>query len=77
MGCRVGITTDVEGRKAHWQNEYKYRKFRNWQIVQTFSSKTAAQEWETSYSTKSGCVSHPGGEGSERATWYGYRFDFD
>jgi len=77
MGCRIGITTNPEQRKKDWQEDYKYRKFRSWKIIQTFRSKTAAQKWENEEKESSGCVAHAGGSGSEIATWSGYKFFFD
>lgn len=74
MGCRIGMTTDVEERKTYWQSQHP--NLYNWQILGTYSSKTEAQRAETSFANQHGCVSHPGGDGSEYDTWYVYKFNY-
>ena len=75
MPCRVGITTDPTARRTYWNG--RVIGLRDWRIVSNHSSKNAAQRAEIAYSRRSGCVSHPGGSGPERATWSVYRFTYD
>lgn len=77
MGCRIGITTNLKERKNYWKEKYKYRNFRNWRIVRTFRTKTNAQNWENEEKKRTGCVAYSGGAGPEKATYYGYKFNFD
>ena len=76
MVCRVGITTDLIGRRADWESKYP-RTFRNWQVVETHYSKSQAQARETMLAGEWDCESHPGGDGPEDATWYVYYFQHD
>lgn len=76
MACRVGITTDLIARRTYWQSRYP-ATMRNWQVVDTFYSKSAAQSHETRLAELWGCESHHGGEGPELATWYVYYFKHD
>ena len=73
MACRVGITTDPVRRKQDWQRQYP--RLRNWRILSTHNSKSAAQQRESQEARNRGCTAHPGGEGPERATWYVYYFE--
>lgn len=75
MACRVGITTDPQGRQAYWRS--RCRNLRNWQILQRYSSKQEAQQRETYEARQRGCEAHPGGDGPEWATWYVYYFQHD
>ena len=59
MPCRVGITTDLEARRAYWEGQVEGLK--NWRHLKTFSTKEEAQEYETDYADRYGCVSHGGG----------------
>ncbi len=74
MNCRVGITTDPESRKRFWMGQYPH--LRTWQILGTHRSKSEAQRQENFEAQRRGCVAHPGGAGSEYATWYVYFFEF-
>ena len=65
MACRVGMTTDPEGRRAYWQRQHP--TLRNWQILQVVNTKSEAQRLESSYAHQYGCVSSPGGDGPENA----------
>ena len=76
MACRVGITTNKNERRQHWEKKYP-RTFRNWEIKKTCLSKSAAQSEETRLAQAHGCQAHPGGAGSEDATWYVYYFEHD
>ena len=74
MACRIGITADPDERKRFWKG--KYRKFDKWEILSTHRSKSAAQAAETKLAEKHGCTAHGGGAGSEKATWYVYKFKY-
>lgn len=74
MPCRVGITTDPDARRAYWDG--RVAGLRDWRIVSTHHSKSAAQQAEANYSVRTGCVSFPGGSGPARATWFVYRFTY-
>lgn len=75
MACRVGITTDLDRRKAEWKQEYP--NLRNWKIENEYETKTEAQAEENRIAKKRGCKSSPGGDGDEHATWYVYSFEYD
>lgn len=74
MPCRVGITTNPEERKQHWQNQHP--TLRNWQILATYPTKSQAQQRETQEAASRGCQASPGGAGPEVATWSVYYFDY-
>lgn len=74
MACQVGITTDPDRRKAEWERERP--RLRNWMILSTHSTKSAAQTAENRQAAAYGCNSGAGGGGSEYATWYVYKFDY-
>lgn len=74
MACQIGISTDPARRKKEWQAERP--TLRNWQIVSTHRTKSAAQKAESKLAASSRCNSHPGGAGPEKATWHVYRFTY-
>ena len=74
MACQVGITTDPDRRKREWQSERP--SLRNWRIVSTHRTKSAAQKKESEVAGNSGCNAHAGGSGPENATWHVYRFTY-
>ena len=74
MACRVGITQDMETRKAFWQRDYP--RLRNFRRISTHRTKSAAQAAETKKARAHGCDHHPGGGGPERGTWYVYHFTY-
>ena len=78
LSCRIGITTDLETRKQFWKREYlkKGKVIKNWTVLNTHQSKSSAQEEETREAKKQNCVAYPGGRGSEKATWYVYKFEY-
>ena len=76
MACRVGITTNQMERCRYWERKYP-RTFRNWRIMETHYSKSAAQSGETRLAQIYGCESHAGGAGPDHATWYVYYFEHD
>ena len=74
MACQIGITTDPDRRRREWRSQRP--TLRNWRILSTHRSKSAAQREESKLAARSTCSSHAGGVGPERATWYVYRFTF-
>ena len=72
MPCRVGITTNLKERRAHWEGEHP--SLRSWKTLLRTSSKTVAQAKETVYAGANGCEHGPGGGGPQSATWYVYHF---
>ena len=74
MACRVGMTTELEERKKHW--ERLHPTLANWRVLSQHNSKTAAQEAETEAAQRLGCVSSPGGDGPEYARWSVYYFTY-
>ena len=76
MASVVGITTDTERRKREHQQDYRYRGLYNWQVLSKHSTKSAAQNEENRLARLYGYHAHPGGAGSEYATWYVYQFDY-
>jgi len=83
MACRIGITTDPEGRRSYWQNQAP--GFANWEILEVFRSKPAAKEYETQYALRHGCHGalsdlDPPVTAKERQPehewWYVYHFDY-
>jgi len=73
MPCRVGITTDLDARRAYWQNQVV--GFVNWRILSRFRSKEEAQEYETRYARRHGCRAFAGGPDTP-GIWHVYRFDY-
>ncbi|NWF77826.1 MAG: hypothetical protein HXY36_04455 [Chloroflexi bacterium] len=83
MPCRIGITTDPEGRREYWQKQAA--GFDNWQILEIFRSRAAAKEYQTEYALRHGCEAALGDldapvTARELATehdwWYVYHFDY-
>ena len=74
MGCRIGITTDLERRKQEWLNDYP--NMTGWETFAPFDSKENAQNWENTNFPE--CDKHPGGDDSDdpNAEWSGYKFNF-
>ena len=72
MRCRVGITTNPEGRKQYWKR--KHPTLRNWKILGRHKTKSSAQTRETAEAKRRGCDASPGGGGQEVATWHVYYF---
>lgn len=75
MGCRIGITTDLATRKAHW--ELVYRGMQNWQVLAGPLSKAQAQAEETRLAGQYGCEAHAGGDDPDvpGLSWYVYGFN--
>ena len=74
MACRVGITMDPERRMSEWR--LSHPNLFNWRILQTHSTKSAAQAAENEFASQYGCIAHPGGDGPEYAIWYVYYFQY-
>lgn len=77
MGCRIGITTNLEQRKSYW--EEKYLTLKEWQILDgPFTSKAGAQKRETELANKYNCEAHGGGDDPDNlgAQWYVYGFNY-
>lgn len=73
MACRIGITMNPARRKKEWQLEYP--NLRNWAVLGTYDSKSAAQARENAEANRAGCAAAPGGNGPKFATWHVYRFE--
>ena len=69
---------DVERRKKEWERKYlkKGKVIKNWTVISIHQSKSLAQEVETRSAKKQNCEAHPGGRGSEKATWYVYKIEY-
>lgn len=63
MACRVGITTDLEERKAYWMRQHP--NLYDWRIEGKYSTKWQVQAGEDRIARERGCNAHPGGAGSE------------
>lgn len=75
MGCRIGITTNLEERKQFWQS--KYDGFDNWEVLVGPLSKEEAQKKETELAQARSCEAHAGGDDSDtNEGWYVYYFTF-
>ena len=68
---RVGITTDIDERKAYWSREYP--NLRNWQIVEIGLTYDQAQKIENDY-IKRGYKGHAGGERKAGSQYKVYTF---
>ena len=74
MPCRIGITTDPIRRRREW--ERRHPTLHNWQIYETYGSKSRAQADVIALARLYGCDFGIGGGGLEIATWYVYGFDY-
>jgi hypothetical protein len=83
MPCKIGITMNPDEKRVFWENQAA--GFTNWQILELFRSKAAAQEYETAYALRHGCEADLGGAdvpGTSREPmiehewWYIYHFDY-
>ena len=73
MACRVGITTNLERRKAEWQK--KYPNLRNWKKFGPYPTKEAAQRREEQLADQNNCKAFRGGRNKKDAEWYAYKFN--
>ena len=69
--CRVGITTNPEGRKLDWQRQHP--SLDHLEILETYDTQQEAQVAETMAVAQCGCESAPGGRDAP-GPWYVYRF---
>ena len=76
MACRIGMTTNVEERKQHWQSMHS--TLYGWKVLGTYNSKAEAQQAENKFARQHDCIASPGGGSDEYdyATWYVYKFDY-
>ena len=68
----VGITTDIEKRKAYWKQQYP--RMKNFKIIASGLTHAQAQKIENEYISQ-GCEGHPGGEVVSGYVYYVYTFD--
>lgn len=75
MGCRIGITTDLDERKKYWKTIHP--TLRDWQVLEgPISTKDEAQRLETYLARRHGCESAPGGKDVPGKSWWVYGFKF-
>lgn len=81
MPCRVGITTNVEARRAYW--EKRVRGFANWQTHGWFRDKRSAQLKEDGLVAdcnraghRGTCHGQAGGGDPNAEGWTVYSFDY-
>ena len=70
MACRVGMSTDPEGRITFWKNKEGHRHHEILARGLTFST---ALKREKKEAEKYGCRYHAGGEDNNRSNWSVYR----
>lgn len=78
MACRIGITKNLEARRAYWTSVC--RNLRGWKVLAgPFSSKALAQAKENELARQYGCDSAPGGDDPANpfAQWWVYGFNHD
>ena len=73
MPSRVGITTNPESRRKHWES--RVEGLINWRILTSFQSQSEAQRYENDYAARHNCNAWPGGPDTP-GTWYVYFFDY-
>ena len=69
MGCRVGMSTDPQGRIAHWMEKEGHTHGKILHENLTYSRATAREKEEAE---KRNCVYHPGGVDNGRPNWSVY-----
>ena len=76
MACRIGITTNLQARKAHWQSVHP--TLNSWQILGGPTSKSDAQAIETKLAKQYNCEAYPGGDDPDDGSnqWYVYGFNY-
>lgn len=76
MACRIGITTNLQARKAYWESIHP--TLRDWQVLAGPTSREEAQSVETKLAKQHGCVAHPGGDEPNTllSQWYVYGFNY-
>ena len=75
MGCRVGITTNIEERKKYWKMVHPTLKA--WSFKGPFS-REVAQAYEIKIKEKFQCDGGPGGTNPYDKTddWFVYYFEY-
>ena len=72
MAKRVGITTNIKERKAHWKREHS--NLRNFKEKKKNLTQKQAQETENKY-IKKGYKGHPGGKKKPGKVYSVYTFN--
>ena len=72
MPCRIGITTNIDSRRNYW--DARVQGMRNFQVISSHNSRSAAQAAENRKAASHGCISSPGGGGNQNARWHVYHF---
>lgn len=76
MTNRIGITTDLQARLAHWSS--RHATLKDWQILAGPTTRVEAQTLETQLAKENGCEAHPGGDEPDDGSnqWYVYGFNY-
>ena len=72
MACYAGITTDPDRRRK--EHERVRPSLRQWEVLGSYNSKSAAQAAENRLRERHGCDGNPGGAGAENDNWRLYHF---
>ena len=77
MPCRVGMTTDLDRRKA--EHERKYKNARDWSVLHEDLDRASAEALEAEEAKERGCDSHGGGDDPDdpNKKWLVYYFRHD
>ena len=74
MSCRVEIATESERREQEWRR--LRLNLKDWRILGTYDSKSAAQTRGNQEAGERGCDSGEGGDGPEFDTRRAYCFKY-
>lgn len=75
MGCRIGITTNLQSRKTYWKRQYQNLK--NWKVLtEQPLSRDEAQAMENRLAEEYGCDAHHGGDDPYSPWWFVYYFEY-
>jgi hypothetical protein len=75
MACRIGITTDLQSRKAYWKRQHPTLK--NWKVITSKPlRREKAQAIETHLANQHGCQAHHGGNDPDSPWWFVYYFEY-
>ena len=76
MGCRVGITTNLDAREQYWRSQYP--NLQNWQVMFSDLTKKEAQNMENALAIAHTCDSNPGGDDPDdpNTKWHVYKFEY-
>jgi hypothetical protein len=73
MGCRVGITTNLDDRYAHWKGQYPHLyDWQTWGPMYQYQAQSVENNMRRQY----GCDGSPGGPQIAGAVWHVYKFRF-